>query len=221
MKAVVDVAEVEKLLAGGAQIVEVLPRAEYEEMHLPGALSIPLAELPARADELVRDRPVVVYCWDLQCDLSPRAAAWLVQLGFAEVYDFMVGKAAWMGSGLPTEGTVLDTERAGYLAGETATCALDDDLASIADRVTAEGLCVVVDGDGVVLGAVRPSALELPPDSVVADVMRAGPRTIRPDTGAEDVRKIFEGGKTQHVIVTTLAGELLGVIHRQDVMPAR
>jgi len=221
MKAVVDVAEVEKLLAGGAQIVEVLPRAEYEEMHLPGARSIPLAELPARADELLRDRPVVVYCWDYQCDLSPRAAAWLVQLGFSEVYDFVAGKVAWMASGLPTEGTSPDTSRAGYLAGEAATCDLDDDLASVIDRVRSEGVVVVVDGNGVVLGAVRRSALELPPDSVVADVMRAAPRTIRPDISAEDVLKIFEGSKTDTVIVSTLSGELLGVIHRQDVMPAR
>jgi rhodanese-related sulfurtransferase len=31
-----------ELLAEGAQLVEVLPAAEYDELHLPGAISIPL-----------------------------------------------------------------------------------------------------------------------------------------------------------------------------------
>lgn len=53
------------LLDDGAQLVEVLPAAEYEEMHLPGALSIPLKTLDATATVgLDRDRPVIVYCWD-------------------------------------------------------------------------------------------------------------------------------------------------------------
>lgn len=48
-----------------AQIVDVLPRREYDESHLPGAVSIPLKELTADAVAgLSRDRPVVVYCHD-------------------------------------------------------------------------------------------------------------------------------------------------------------
>ena len=54
-----------ELLDGGAQLVEVLPRAEYEELHLPGATSIPLKQLDAGTTEgLDRGRAVVVYCWD-------------------------------------------------------------------------------------------------------------------------------------------------------------
>ena len=52
------------LIAAGAQLVEVLPRDEFEEMHLPGAVSAPLKELPLVAPDLDRERPVVVYCWD-------------------------------------------------------------------------------------------------------------------------------------------------------------
>ena len=53
------------LLQRGAQLVEVLPAPEYEEMHLPGAVNIPLKTLDgATASTLDRDRPVVVYCWD-------------------------------------------------------------------------------------------------------------------------------------------------------------
>ena len=51
----------------GAQIVDVLPPADYEEEHLPGAISIPLKELAARTtSRLAKDRAIVVYCHDLQ-----------------------------------------------------------------------------------------------------------------------------------------------------------
>ena len=57
--------EVEALVDAGAQLVEVLPREEYEELHLPGAISIPLRKIDVEAaDRLDPSRPVVVYCWD-------------------------------------------------------------------------------------------------------------------------------------------------------------
>lgn len=39
--------QVSRLLDQGARLVEVLPAAEYDEEHLPGALSIPLPTLGA------------------------------------------------------------------------------------------------------------------------------------------------------------------------------
>lgn len=60
-----DVAELQQLVKNGAQLVEVLPEGEYEEEHLPGAVSIPLRTLNHEtAGELDSSRPVVVYCWD-------------------------------------------------------------------------------------------------------------------------------------------------------------
>ena len=53
------------LLADGAQVVEVLPEEDYRELHLPGAVNIPLKELDADSTaQLSRSDPVVVYCWD-------------------------------------------------------------------------------------------------------------------------------------------------------------
>lgn len=58
--------ELRQLLDGGAQLVEVLPAAEYEEDHLPGAVNIPLRHIESSAsDTLDVRRPVVVYCWDI------------------------------------------------------------------------------------------------------------------------------------------------------------
>ena len=61
----IDRGRVRELLDQGAQLVEVLPSAEYEEDHLPGAISIPLRQIDRQADTLLdRNRPVIVYCWD-------------------------------------------------------------------------------------------------------------------------------------------------------------
>ena len=51
----------------GAQLVDVLPREEYEEEHLPGAINIPLKELDREMiARLNWDAPVIVYCHDYQ-----------------------------------------------------------------------------------------------------------------------------------------------------------
>lgn len=55
----------QRLVAQGAQLIEVLPRDEYDEQHLPGALWFPLGRIdPGTRDQLDPARPVVVYCWD-------------------------------------------------------------------------------------------------------------------------------------------------------------
>jgi CBS domain-containing protein len=65
---------VRRLAEQGAQLVEVLPAREYGEDHLPGAISLPLRKLEQQGMEVLdRDRGVVVYCWDSECDLSARA----------------------------------------------------------------------------------------------------------------------------------------------------
>jgi rhodanese-related sulfurtransferase len=57
--------DVQRLVADGAQLVEVLGAEEYEAEHLPGAINIPLRRIDAEArDRLDPNRPVIVYCWD-------------------------------------------------------------------------------------------------------------------------------------------------------------
>jgi rhodanese-related sulfurtransferase len=59
--------DLRKLMEDGAQLVDVLPREEYEEEHLPGAINIPLKELNRETSaQLRRDAPVIVYCHDYQ-----------------------------------------------------------------------------------------------------------------------------------------------------------
>jgi rhodanese-related sulfurtransferase len=62
----IDRDEVLRLLEDeGAQLAEVLPRSEYEEFHLPGAMHLPLRKLETEARSVLDPaRPVIVYCWD-------------------------------------------------------------------------------------------------------------------------------------------------------------
>ena len=67
MPTTIDREQVQKLIATGAQLVEVLPPEEYEDEHLPGAINIPLKMLDAvTTRQLDPQRPVIVYCYDYQ-----------------------------------------------------------------------------------------------------------------------------------------------------------
>ncbi len=47
------------------QIIEVLPKEEYSQQHIAGAINIPLKELTAdAAASLDRSKPVIAYCHD-------------------------------------------------------------------------------------------------------------------------------------------------------------
>jgi rhodanese-related sulfurtransferase len=61
----VDREQVRRLMAQGAQVVDVLPAREYGEDHLPGAINLPLRQIEAEASRVLdTSRPVIVYCWD-------------------------------------------------------------------------------------------------------------------------------------------------------------
>jgi rhodanese-related sulfurtransferase len=58
--------EVKRLLEDeGTALVEVLPREEYAEAHLAGAINIPLKELDRdTVSDLGKETAVIVYCHD-------------------------------------------------------------------------------------------------------------------------------------------------------------
>jgi CBS domain-containing protein len=70
--------------------------------------------------------------------------------------------------------------------------------------------CVVVNDTGVVLGLVsrdtRGSTLKL------ADVMRSGPTTIRPDSALDDALEAMRKHDVAERVVTDPTGRLLGVL---------
>jgi rhodanese-related sulfurtransferase/CBS domain-containing protein len=217
----VDYQGLRRLLDEGAQLVEVLPADEYEEERLPGAISIPLKELDAETTaQLDKSKPVIVYCWDQLCDMSPRAAARLSSLGFERVYDYAVSKVDYLARGLPREGEKAgETRAADLLRDDVVRCRPEDPI----DRVRSEiesspyGFALVLDEDEIVLGRLRRSALEDTAARTVEDAMEAGPSTIRADTSLEKLRERLEGAGLNFAIVTTPDGVLMGIVCRADL----
>jgi rhodanese-related sulfurtransferase len=218
----VDLDGLRRLLADRAQLIEVLPREEYEELHLPGAINIPLKELTAEsARQLDRARDVVVYCWDGLCDMSPRAASWLTTMGFTRVHDYAFGKVDWLAHGLPAEGTHADRPTAGRLARRDAvTCSIEEQARDVLARVVASpyGFALVLSPAGVLLGRLRRSILETAGDADgIESIVEPGPSTIRSHLTGDELRERLEDSAVRTLVVTTPGGVLLGVVRRDDV----
>jgi rhodanese-related sulfurtransferase len=61
----IDREDVQRLMLEGAQLIEVLPKEEFDDLHLPGAIHLPLRKIESEARQALEPgRPIVVYCWD-------------------------------------------------------------------------------------------------------------------------------------------------------------
>ena len=211
--------EVQELLAGGAQVVNVLPESDYEAIHIAGSINRPLKEMtPEGLRDLDRSRPIVVYCADGQCDVSPRAAALLAAEGFAEVYDYEMGMADWTAYALPSEGEDAEIATVGDLADSSILlCGPDDRLGDLWQKIGEHALCGVVAEEGVLLGRISREDIENRPDAVARDVMHRGPSTFRPDVPIGDMAEWFEKREFTGVIITTPDGRPYGVLYRDVV----
>jgi rhodanese-related sulfurtransferase len=221
----IDRDEVQRLRRGErAQLVEVLPADEFVDEHLPGAVNIPLKELDRHsAASLERERPVIVYCHDYQCDMSPRAASRLEGIGFTRVYDYVAGKADWGSFGLPLEGEADSNTRVSSLAhADAPTCRPDELVSDVAERVGDEWqICVVTNDGGVVLGLLGRQAV-LSGESVRAEeAMSLGPSTIRPSARRDAIAQRMREQNLTRIVVTRSDGTLAGVLRREDLEKER
>jgi rhodanese-related sulfurtransferase len=105
-------AEAREMLDQGAQLVDVRVDHEWETGHLPGAVHIPLAELPARAEEIDKDRPVILYCRG--GNRSSMATTALAEAGY-DASKLSEGAVGWEEEGLefePKDGYVAESGEA-------------------------------------------------------------------------------------------------------------
>ena len=88
----------------GTPIVDVLPKEMFDKDHLPGAVNVPIDDddFDRRIQEAVPDKskPVIVYCYDADCDASPKAAKRMESLGYETVLDYEAGKQDGKEAGL-------------------------------------------------------------------------------------------------------------------------
>jgi rhodanese-related sulfurtransferase len=96
----VDPARARELVDGGAQVVDVRTAKEHGVSHIQGAAHIPLERLNEEAEQLDRERAVVVYCRG--GDRSGMAAEALRNSGW-DAHSIDGGLVAWAESGLPVE----------------------------------------------------------------------------------------------------------------------
>src|SRR6266516_4553683 len=109
--------------------------------------------------------------------MSPRVAWRLERLGFRDVYDFAPGLMAWLAMGWGREGTAASVPNAGEIARrETPTCALEDRIGDVRDKVLAVGrhVCIVVNDQGIVQGRLRGAALEEDLEATAEEAMEVG-----------------------------------------------
>lgn len=80
-------------------LLNVLPRDTFREKHIRTSINIPVEE-----DDFVeqvervaggKDRKIVVYCANFDCDASPNAARKLEQAGFSQIFDYEGGTEDW------------------------------------------------------------------------------------------------------------------------------
>src|SRR5574337_149809 len=95
-------AELKRLLDSGAPLVllDVREPEEVAFVHLPGAVHIPMGEIPGRVHELDPDADIVVYCH--HGVRSAHVAGFLTQRDFTSVANLMGGIDAWSAGVDPT-----------------------------------------------------------------------------------------------------------------------
>jgi CBS domain-containing protein len=152
--------------------------------------------------------------------MSPRAAWRLEAAGFGPVYDYAAGKADWLATDLPFEGSArlagMFTRRGVATVAETAPAA---EALRLLDA-QGFGPVLILNQAGVVMGAAyRDGLASAPAEAETGSVMRFGLSTVRPSEDAAALaRRMGEKGVTR-VVVTRSDGTLVGLFFATDLTP--
>jgi len=144
-------------------------------------------------------------------------------LGFTRVFRYTPGKKDWMANGLPIEGEDALVQRAGDFARlDVPTCSLTERIGEVKERIQKAGWdsCVVTYEDRVVLGLLRPEALNVNPQDTAEQAMESGTRTYRLNVPLEKPMQYMQKMVVDSVVVSTSDGKLFGVLKREDVEKA-
>lgn len=190
---------------GAIALVDVRQPDEFAEGHIPGALLIPLGELPERLAELDPQRTTVTYCRTGR--RGGAGAAVLATAGFRDVANLDGGLAAWNGqavTGSPEAGR-LWFSGARTLAAVIARAWLFEEGAGIFYR-RAASLFAGRDDEAFRLFRDLAAAEEHHKDALL-DIFRriAGPDAPHP-LGERTVPDAMEGGAILHEALEWLPG---------------
>ena len=95
-----------QLLDGGGKLVfiDMRPVKEYQQSRLPGARSLPIAEVANRFSEIPKSGRVVLYCDCKPYDIADRAV-FLEYRGYRNIFIMPEGYSGWIKRGYPIETT--------------------------------------------------------------------------------------------------------------------
>jgi rhodanese-related sulfurtransferase len=95
---------VKQLMDAGEKLVliDMRPAKDYQQSRLPGARSLPLAELANRFGEVPKSGRVVLYCDCKSYDIADRAV-FLEYRGYRNIFIMPEGYQGWIKRGYPTE----------------------------------------------------------------------------------------------------------------------
>lgn len=147
--------------------------------------------------------------------MSPRAACRLTQLGFAPVHDYTLGKVDWIAAGLPTVRAGQPSRRVlEAVRRDVPTCAPGAAAGPALQRARAQGWdrCVVIAGQGTVVGILRAGRISAGEQALAAEVMQPGPTTVRAHEDLDATRRRMRKRRVEHLLVTTPDGVLIGVV---------
>lgn len=82
-------------------LVDVRTPQEFQRGHVPGAINVPLDDLPQAASKIPQGKPVVVIC--ASGNRSRAGSSHIVDAGYKDVYNIKGGTMAWMMQRLPIE----------------------------------------------------------------------------------------------------------------------
>ncbi len=93
---------VRRVRAGDVTLIDVRPREEYVAAHIPGAISVPLADLGKRLGKLQKRRDIVAYCRGPYCVMALDAVDLLRRRGF-RAHRMEHGVPEWRAQGWRVE----------------------------------------------------------------------------------------------------------------------
>ena len=142
-----------------------------------------------------------------------------MQLGFASVYDYTLGKVDWIAAGLPSVRPGQPSRRIiDAIRRDVPTCAANTPAGLALQQAHAQGWdrCVVIAGQGTVIGILRAGRIGASEQSPAAEVMQPGPTTVRAHEDLDATRQRMRERHVAHLLVTTPDGTLIGVVDADD-----
>ena len=103
-----DIAQAKQLFDSGTVLfVDARSQDNYDDGHIPGAVSLPVGQFDALVDTFLEqhaiEQPIVTYCSGRTCEDSHTLAQLLIDIGYVDVKVFIDGFPGWQAEGYPIE----------------------------------------------------------------------------------------------------------------------